>query len=901
VKAHLPAVFFPTRTGAAPAEKGRFAPLESAYHHGKKSWGWSMRPDVVSHYEVLEPIGRGGMGVVHRGRDLRLPRDVALKFLSPERLASAEDRERFFREAQALSSLHHPHIAVLYEVDDHAGTPFMALEHLSGGTLHQRILAARQARKELPLATVLDWTIGLAEALGHAHAHGIVHRDVKSSNAMFDDEGRVKLTDFGLAKSRGASDLTASGTIPGTVSYMAPEQLRGSEADARADLYSLGVVLYEAATGHLPFRGASAAETIERILHEAPEPASRTRTGLLPAFDRVLARLLAKAPEARYPDAAALLHDLRALRSGELAAADAPTASAGSTAAAGARGDPRLLAIGGLVAAIALAAGAYVSVRPPAMPERKQVVVLPIRCIGAGAEQQTLCDGLTETLTTALAQVGAFAVVPASETRKITSVEQARREFGVNLVVYASLVRQGGEARLSLSLVDAETKRTMATETVRGSVGTLYEQEDGVLAKLADLVGIAVPTGDASVLAATSARVPAAFEAYLKGRGLLFRFDKEGNRERALHEFEEAVRLDPQSALAYAGIAEVHLQLYRARHEPERLEAARASAERALALSPELGGARVTLGAVLAEVGAPEEALAHLEAALRADPRDAAAYRELASVYRGQKRFEEAVAVYERAIRARPNDWMTHADFARFLYGQQRLSEAAAEYRKVIDLSPDNHLGYRNLGGVLHDMGDDAQAEQMLLKAQALHATARGLSNLGTVYMTQGRYREAVQALAGASELAATEAPNDYLIWGNLGDARWLAAGRLEDGRPAWRHAAEVAEGRLARRPDDADLLAVLAEYYAKLGERVLARERVGSALEHAPDSAFIHYQAGVVHALLDEPGEAIAELQVALRHGDVATQIQQAPELRGLRASPGFGGLDLAQTRRSP
>lgn len=853
-----------------------------------------MPPEVVSHYQVLEPVGRGGMGVVHKGRDLRLGRVVALKFLSPDRLTSAEDRERFYREARALSSLNHPHIATVYEVDEIDGTPFMSMEYLAGGTLRQQLLAARAERRELPFPTLLNWGIGLAEALEHAHTHGIVHRDVKSSNAMFDEQGRIKLTDFGLAKARGSSDLTASGEVAGTVGYMAPEQILGSEADARSDLYALGVVLYETATSQLPFRGDSPAATIESILHAAPEPPGRTRGGLPEGFDRIVTRLMAKAPDERYQDATRLLRDLRAIRSGAADREDLPTATLTAPSHRHGADRPRLMALGALAVAAALAAGAYLLVRPPPLPDRKQLAVLPIRCIGGDADQQVFCDGLTETLTSALSQVGAFAVVPASEMRRIESVEQARREFGVNLVVYASLQRHKDEANLSMSLVDAETKRTLGTETIRGPMRTLYELQDGVLAKLADLVGFAAPSADATILAAASSQAPAAFEAYMRGRGLLFRFDKEGNLEHALGEFEEAIRLDPSLSLPHAGIAEVHLRTFRARRQPRVLEAARASAERALALSPDLASAQVVLGAILAESGLPEEAFRRLESALRSDPRNAAAYRELAALYKTQKRFEEAKVVYERAIRARPGDWMTHADLAQFLYGLQRYPEAAAAYRKVIELSPDNHLGYRNLGGVLLAMTDYPQAETMLLKAQALHPTSRGLSNLGTLYLLTARYHEALGVLEQAAELAATEAPGEYLIWGNLGDAHWLAGDGLPRAEPAWRRAAEIAEGRLSRRPGDADLEAVLAEYYAKLRDRDKAMERLEASLRHAPLSAFVHYQAGVVHAILEDYGRAVEELRQALDLGDVAGQIRTAPELRGLRESPRFRQLQI-------
>jgi serine/threonine protein kinase len=209
-------------------------------------------PDrIISHYELLEPLGRGGMGVVHKARDLKLGRFAALKFISPELVGRDDVRERFLQEARSLSTLSHPHIATVFEVDEADGAPFLAMEYLPGGTLRERIARARAEGGFIDGTRLLDWGIGLAGGLAHAHARGIVHRDVKCSNAMFDGEGRIKLTDFGLAKAA-ALDASSSTSVVGTVDYMSPEQLSGGPVDHRSDLYSLGVVLYEATAGRLP-------------------------------------------------------------------------------------------------------------------------------------------------------------------------------------------------------------------------------------------------------------------------------------------------------------------------------------------------------------------------------------------------------------------------------------------------------------------------------------------------------------------------------------------------------------------------------------------------------------------------------------------------------------------------
>ena len=842
-----------------------------------------MPRQTISHYELLEPLGRGGMGVVHKARDMRLGRFAALKFLSPELLGSAEARERFHREARSLSALSHPHIATVYEVDEADGTPFLAMEYLPGGTLRLRVEAAKAAGMPVEEAKILDWGIGLAEGLAHAHANGIVHRDIKSGNAMFDGEGRIKLTDFGLAKGQDGADLTTAGHIVGTVAYMSPEQLSGGVVDHRSDLYSLGVVLYELATGQLPYSGSSPGEVVKKIVSDEVPSLRVARPGVPAALDQVVGRLLSKDVGDRYQSAQDAVHDLERIRSGAVGVSFLST----RTLKHGTAARPFRGALIGAVGVLAIAALAFAFwPKATVLPENKHVLVLPLRSIGGDANQEVLCDGLTETLTTALTQTGLLSVVPAIDARKVETVQQARREYGVNLVLSGSLQRRDERVLLTLNLVDADKDRQLGAETVDGPAAQPFQIEEGMLAKVADLVDVAVPRHDAASLAPSGSATPGAFDAYLRGRGFLYRYDKAGNLEKAQQQFEEAIRYDPQFALAYAGLADVDLRVYRQRREKEGLDAARSTAERALALNPALAAAHTTYGAVLADSSQPDAAIVELEKAIDLDPRDPSAYRELAAVYASAKKLDRAEETYKKAIHARPGDWRSYSNLAAFYYGHQRYADAERLFRKVIELTPDNHLGYRNLGGLLVVLGRYDEAEAMLLKAQALNPKAKTASNLGTLYLLVGRYRDAVPILEKAAELAAKEAPNDYKIWGNLGDAYWLSGAPADKATAAYRHAVEIAEGLRERAPKDADLGSILAEYYAKLGEKDRAVERIEFSLGAAPESAAVRYQAGLVYAILNQDDRALTEFKGALTLGLAHDQIEHAPELKKLRES---------------
>jgi serine/threonine protein kinase/tetratricopeptide (TPR) repeat protein len=868
--------------------------------------GFQLPLQTISHYELLEPIGRGGMGVVHKARDLKLGRLAALKFLSAELLPRSDAHARFLQEARSLSSLSHPHVATVYEVDEVDGKLFLAMEYLSGGTLRAKVAAATAAGTFIPEEQLLDWGIGLAEGLAHVHARGIVHRDIKSSNAMFDEEGRIKLTDFGLAKVLSSVDESMSSGVVGTIQYMSPEQFRGGPVDHRSDLFSLGIVLYETATGRLPFSGATPMEVANKILAVEAPSLSEVRSGVPPGFHRIVARLLSKLPGDRYQSAQQVRQDLSRVKSGELDPSAFPTTTLRLPRATRRLQIPLIAAVA-VIALIAVAK--LLSARAPAppvadasakllpasaspLPEYKHVLVLPLQSIGGDANQAALCDGLTETMTAALTQSGLLSVVPARDASKMETVEQARQKFGVNLVVSGSLQRRGERIRLTLNLVDAEKARQLGVETVEGPAVQPFQIEDGMFAKLADLLDVAVPRKDTELLAKQALSAPKAFDAYLRGRGFLYRYDKTPNLDRAAQQFEAAIQVDPDFALAYVGLAEALLARFRQENEKSTLSAAHEAVKRALELSPDLAAAHSILGAVLAESDQPNEAARELERAIEVDPKDPAAYRELAWVYQTLGQLERTEQVFKKAIQARPGDWRGYSNLAVFYYQQRRYEDAEGRFRKVIQIAPDNHYGYLNLGGVLTEVGRNDEAEEMFLKAKSLQPTATVWSNLGVFYMLTEQYEKAVPVLETATQLASQTGSNDYAIWGNLGDAYWLSGAPADKSRTAYLRAVELAEHTTAGTVSPAERSSFLAEYFAKIGDGARARERISSALESGAESALVHYEVGIAYAMLGDQDRSLEELKAALVRGFAVDRLRTAPELKTIRARSDFARL---------
>ncbi len=849
---------------------------------------------TVGRFAVRVRLGAGGMGEVYRADDTKLKRSVALKRMAPHLRADARYRQRFLKEAERASRLSDQHIAGLYDVLEEDGEVFLVMEYVEGETLRQRF------QRPLSVEEFLAIAAQCGEALVAAHARGLVHRDLKPENIMLTPAGQVKVLDFGVAKRLPRPDETAAtetfepttaGGLSGTPAYMAPETLLEKEADGRADIFSLGVVFYEALTGRHPFLAASFVATSDRILREPPAPLLALNPRAPAELERIVAKMLAKRPEERYQTAADLLVDLRALERG----APLPGLRAVST-----RGRRRLLPAAAL-ALVVLAALLVPAVRERLLcaagrcpvPAEKRLVVLPFINIGDDPANQVFCAGLTFTLSSKLAQLeqfhGSLLVVSASEVvdKDVHTAEEARKEFGVNLVLTGSVQRAGERVLLTASLVDARTRKTLRSLIFDAQADDSAALQDGVARRVAELLELELQPQAESVLALGGTTVPGAYELYLQGWGYLQNYDKPENLESAVSLFQQALLLDPNFALAHARLGDAYLKLYGVTRERQWVESARRACQRALELERNLPAGHNCLGAFYGRTGESEKAVEEFQRALQSQPTSDEAYRGLASAYERLGRTTEAEKTYRRAIDLRPDYWVGHVWLGNFYIRQARYDDAARLYRQAAAVDPANVQAQRNLGGVYIMLGRYEEAIAALQTANDIKPTSEVYSNLGLAYFYQRRYREAVEAF----EEAARRGRLDYRVAGNLARAyHW--AGERAKADETYAQAVNLAHAQLEVNPEDADVHILLAHYQAMRGRRREALDHLQQALRRRPDEPEFLFLAALVHNQLGQRAQALDFLEKAAAQGYSLAEIRAAPELDTLRGDARFRAL---------
>jgi tetratricopeptide (TPR) repeat protein len=851
-------------------------------------------------YEIVAPLGAGGMGVVYRARDQRLERDVALKVLAAGLLADESARRRFRKEALALAKLSHPNIAVIYDVGAEEGVDYLVMECVSGQSLAERL-------KSGPLPETEAAALGaqIAAALEEAHEHGVVHRDLKPGNVMLTAKGQAKVLDFGLAKLL-ASEETAEATETqwetregaGTPPYMAPEQLRRESIDARADLWALGALLYEATTGQRPFCETLHSRLIDAILDQEPLAARALNPQLSSGMESVLKKALEKDRSRRYQTAAEMQADLDCLKQGR-----APARSGAVRTVARRRG--RLLAavLGVLVIGGGLAA--VTEVREPirrwlggkAIGQEKQLVVLPFEVTGGDPSAKAFGDGLTETLTAKLTQLTvnhALQVISASEVhaKRVTTAEEARQEFGVNLALEGNLSRSGARIRINYILVDTGTHRQLKADSITAAASDPFAVQDQVVNGALRMLELVAQPPELESLANHGTEVPGAYDFYLQGRGYLQDYDKTENLDSAITVFQRAIALDPNYALAHAGLGETYWQKYLASKDSQWVQSARHSCELALNAAGQLAAAFVCLGRLESGTGEYEKAVEEFGRAVAADPTSDDAYRGLADAYERLNKPAEAERTYRRAIELRPQYWAGYNFLGAFYYHQARYSEAASMFSQVVALAPDSFRGYSNLGTTYYYEGFYAEAIGALRRSIAIRPTDAAYSNLGSANFYLRHYDEAAKAYEEAVKLS----PKDYILWWNLGDGYYWAPGKRPQAAQAYRQANLLASEALRVNRRNAYALGVLAYCDAMLGDQKRALDYLNEGLQMAPKDSEMRFKAALVYTQLGEVTQGLDWLKKSLDVGFSPTIVRDTPNFDALRLDPRFETLITAK-----
>ncbi len=800
---------------------------------------------TISHYKILEELGKGGMGVVYKAQDTKLDRTVALKFLPPDLTADPDAKQRFIHEARAASALDHPNICTIYEINEADDQLFIAMAYIEGQTLKDKIKAGPLGADE-----AAGIVLQVAEGLQEAHEHGIIHRDIKPANIMITPKGRAKIMDFGLAKSGGVPDLTQEGTTLGTVAYMSPEQTRGDEVDHRTDIWSLGVMFYEMATGRRPFRGDYEQAVVYSILNEDPEPPGDAHDEEAMGIDSILERCLKKAPAERYPAATDLIADLRAFSTGTTPFSSRTGLGAFETRA-GRRGAwwtwIGVVAVLGAAAAIILPR-VLSTTRDEPVAERKMLAVLPFENLGA-PEDDYFADGITEEITARLAGIRELGVIARTsamqykDTGKVIPV--IGQELGVGYILEGTIRWQhmaDGPSRIRVTpqLIRVSDATHLWAHVYQMDISDIFQVQSDIAGKVAEALGITLLGLERQVVEARPTDNLKAYDYYLRAQDYANRSYGVDDQRTALALCNSAIEQDSTFAEAWALRSHTRSLMYWFDHErtPKAQDAARTSAIRALELAPGAPEPHLAMGYYyywcLLDY---DNALDEFGRARELQPNNAETLSAVAYVQRRQGRFEAALKNLEMSLDLDPLSWLRGYELAGTHMSLRQYEEAERHLDRAIALRPEWPFpyGWKALLNVRWT-GDTAAARAVLKKIPGgLEMTGDLLSFL--LFQLDSMDRDYEAALERLSSSTEETIENHYLVYPTSGLRGWMydRLGKKDLAFTYYDSARVYLESRIESRPDDARLHSTLGLVYAGLGRKQDAVREGRLSLELLP------------------------------------------------------------------
>jgi serine/threonine protein kinase/Flp pilus assembly protein TadD len=856
-------------------------------------------------YEILGVLGQGGMGAVYKARDRELDRLIALKVIRPELATDPAILARFKQELILSRNITHKNVVRIFDLGEAEGIRFISMEYIDGEDLRTILRRDGKFAPQEAIAVVEQ----VCRALDSAHSEGVIHRDLKPQNIMRDKSGRIVVMDFGLARSLGDSGLTQTGALVGTLEYMSPEQAMGSTLDQRSDIFSVGLIFFELLTGKAPYKADTAIASLMKRTREDAQSASDVEASVPKSLSAIVSRCLEREPSNRYHSAVELLQQLTTWEANPNISAETLSQMIPHAIIRRSRFSLDLpgkswMWISGAVLVIVLAtfAGRTLLNRTapssgemaqgiPSLKQGKYVAILPLKQIGDPKALGYVADGIQEALAAKLFQLKEVHLASSDSIDKAVAkdlpLSKLARELGVNLVLQGSVQGNSDQLRVTLSLDDASTGKRLWSQEFPGAAGDVLALEDQIYGNVATALALKPTDEEQARVGAHPTENVKAYDLYLQGRNILRNGHSQDAFKQAVGLFEQAIDKDSNFALAYTGLADSSLSMYRETKESIWAQKATLAAQQGERLSSNLPEVHLSLGSVYSNTGKNTEAVTELKKALELAPNSDEAYRELGLAYSRSGQSDEAISAYQKAVATNAYNWQNHIDLGNAYFYLGDSAKALPEYQKVTEIAPDNPLGYMDIGSVYLREGKWSESIPEFQKSLALAPRAATYSDLGTAYFFLKNYDEATKNYEKAVEMT----PNDEELLGNLGDSyRW--SGHSDQAATAYSKAISLAFQELQVDPRSASIMGDLGLLYAKKGDATNALQYTNQARAIKPDDLQLMYSEAQVKTLIGKPEEALKSLKQALEKGWPPQEAWNDPELQKLQALPQFSQL---------